>query len=323
MANDRRWIAIASLGLVAVFVVGMSLFPTGLVGGVDSGAALHGRKLCGNHNDELAQFVKEVKAQKSKLLPNAAGDFTDFLGELKASLDAHQLDKRAHLWLFDDDMRRVHPACGGDWMEFGVFNGGSINISAVWRRRHCGVGCPPLFGFDTFTGLPEAWSQDGGVGVFGGGAFSLDGIFPVVEPNVQLIKGLFSDSLPPFLRMEKEMHDRQAGEIPLAYLHVDCDLYAGSKDIFTLLNHKIVPGTVIVFDELVNYKLYKEHEVKAFWEWLNATKAKVATIGMKGPIQGQAHAMDIDLAVREHPQHQQGAAFVVVEKPGATMRIGW
>lgn len=123
--------------------------------------------------------------------------------------------------------------------------------------------------------------------------------------------------------LQKEMHDRQAGEIPLAYLHVDCDLYAGSKDIFTLLNHKIVPGTVIVFDELVNYKLYKEHEVKAFWEWLNATKAKVATIGMKGPIQGQAHAMDIDLAVREHPQHQQGAAFVVVEKPGATMRIGW
>lgn len=52
------------------------------------------------------------------------------------------------------------------------------------------------------AGLPEAWSQDGGVGVFGGGAFSLDGIFPVVEPNVQLIKGLFSDSLPPFLRME-------------------------------------------------------------------------------------------------------------------------
>lgn len=63
MANDRRWIAIASLGLVAVFVVGMSLFPTGLVGGVDSGAALHGRKLCGNHNDELAQFVKEVKVR--------------------------------------------------------------------------------------------------------------------------------------------------------------------------------------------------------------------------------------------------------------------
>lgn len=72
--------------------------------------------------------------------------------ELKASLDRHMLDKRAHLWLFDDDMRRVHPSCAGDWMEFGVFTGGSINMTAVWRRTHCGAGCPPVFGFDTFTG---------------------------------------------------------------------------------------------------------------------------------------------------------------------------
>ena len=54
-----------------------------------------------------------------------------------------------------------------------------------------------------------------------------------------------------------------------------------------------------------------------------ATGAKVATIGIKGPIEGTAHAMDIDLAVREHHQHQQGAAFVVVSKPGATTQIGW
>ena len=64
-------------------------------------------------------------------------------------------------------------------------------------------------------------------------------------------------------------------------------------------------------------------QVKAFFEWLTATKAKVATIGVKGPIEGHLHAMDIDLAVREHPQHQQGAAFVVVSRPGMTRRIGW
>ena len=29
------------------------------------------------------------------------------------------------------------------------------------------------------------------------------------------------------------------------------DLYAGAHDAFTLLSHKIVPGTLILFDELV------------------------------------------------------------------------
>lgn len=52
------------------------------------------------------------------------------------------------------------------------------------------------------AGLPETWSQDGAAGTFVGGSFSMKGMFPVVEPNVQLVKGLFSDSLPPFLRME-------------------------------------------------------------------------------------------------------------------------
>ena len=52
------------------------------------------------------------------------------------------------------------------------------------------------------VGLPEDWSQDHAGGTFGKAAFSMGGIFPAVEPNVQLVKGLFSDSLPPFLRME-------------------------------------------------------------------------------------------------------------------------
>ena len=104
--------------------------------------------------------------------------------------------------------------------------------------------------------------------------------------------------------------------VPLAYLHIDCDLYAGAHDAFTLLSHKIVPGTIILFDEIVNYKLYREHEVKAFWEWLQVSGAKVATIGVKGPIEGRTYGMDIDIAVKEHHWSVQSAAFLVVSKPG-------
>lgn len=104
--------------------------------------------------------------------------------------------------------------------------------------------------------------------------------------------------------------------VPLTYLHIDCDLYAGAHDAFTFLSHKIIPGTVIVFDELVNYKLYREHEVKAFWEWLQVSGAKVATIGVKGPIDGYGFGMELEVSVKEHPWWAQSAAFLVVSKPG-------
>ena len=66
----------------------------------------------------------------------------------------------------------------------------------------------------------------------------------------------------------------------------------------------------------VNYKAYREHEAKAFFEWLQVSGAKVATIGMLGPLPGQSHGMDLDLTVLEHPWEHQSAAFVVISKPG-------
>ena len=44
-----------------------------------------------------------------------------------------------------------------------------------------------------------------------------------VLPTVRLVKGLFNETLPQHL-----LHLRSTGgDMPIAYLHVDCDLYAG------------------------------------------------------------------------------------------------
>ena len=56
-------------------------------------------------------------------------------------------------------------------------------------------------GRHALQGLPESWTQDDGT-VFGQGAFSLGGQFPAVEDNIHLVKGLFSDSIPPFLQLQ-------------------------------------------------------------------------------------------------------------------------
>ena len=43
-------------------------------------------------------------------------------------------------------------------MEFGVHTGGTITWTANWRTKYCTIDSPPVYGFDTFTGLPEGWS---------------------------------------------------------------------------------------------------------------------------------------------------------------------
>ena len=54
----------------------------------------------------------------------------------------------------------------------------------------------------------------------------------------------------------------------ISYLHIDCDLYSSTKDIFDLLGHLIAPGTVIVFDEYFNYAGWKDGEYLAFQEFV-------------------------------------------------------
>lgn len=51
--------------------------------------------------------------------------------------------------------------------------------------------------------------------------------------------------------------------------------YAGAIDALMLLDPYIAPGCIVLFDDLVNYPDYREHEIKALWEWLEASKRQV------------------------------------------------
>lgn len=46
-------------------------------------------------------------------------------------------------------------------MEFGVFEGRTINGVGDYRKRNCDADPNSnfVYGFDTFTGLPEAWGE--------------------------------------------------------------------------------------------------------------------------------------------------------------------
>jgi len=159
-----------------------------------------------------------------------------------------------------------HVVLDGLWVEFGVYKGGSIGTIA---------NCNPnktIYGFDSFEGLPEKWDDDNPKGVY-----SLNGNIPprifrglnVIhgEPyqdwnnNIVLIKGLFEDTLPEFVQKHPEN---------VAFMHIDSDLYSSAKTILDTFKDKIVPGTIICFDDWCGYPTNadQEHEIKAFAEFL-------------------------------------------------------
>lgn len=145
----------------------------------------------------------------------------------------------------------------GLYCEFGVFSGESINYIARHTSR-------PVYGFDSFEGLPERWT-DG----FPAGHFALSQL-PKVCSHVQLIKGWFHETLPNFLLQHKES---------VSFLHIDCDLYSATKTILALLQSRICPGTVIVFDEYFNYPGWQNGEFRAFHDFIDASAYSYEYIG--------------------------------------------
>ena len=149
----------------------------------------------------------------------------------------------------------------GDILEFGVYQGGTINFIAE-RFPH-----KLIYGFDSFEGLPEDWniSYKEKFNKHKKGYFAVDNI-PEVKSNVTLVKGFFDTSLPKWL---EENNLKQ-----ISLLHVDSDLYSSAKIIFDNLNKYIVEGTIIIFDEFYpwgrkRYETWEQHEYKAFCEWID------------------------------------------------------
>lgn len=142
-------------------------------------------------------------------------------------------------------------------LEFGVYKGETINyISSKTEKM--------VYGFDSFEGLPERW-RDG----YLANHFSVDEL-PKVNANVQLIKGWFNASLPAFIKNKNEN---------AALLHIDCDLYSSTQDVFRTLEKNIVKGTVIVFDEFFNYPGWQNGEFKAFSQYVEQNNVSFEYIG--------------------------------------------
>jgi methyltransferase family protein len=131
-------------------------------------------------------------------------------------------------------------------MEFGVAGGTSF-------RSLCNIVAPrKVYGFDWFYGLPEYWNANNPQG-----KFSTDGVIPEVPENGVIVAGLVQNTLERFLKTV---------DGTVAFAHMDLDLYSSTKYVLDKLAPRCVPGTILLFDEIVDNP---HHEERAFLEFLD------------------------------------------------------
>jgi len=150
--------------------------------------------------------------------------------------------------------------------EFGVHTGVSLRAIRNFRK-------PPLFGFDSFDGLPTDW-ETGGAVPHPAGTFACEPPSDLAS-GVKLVRGWFEDTIGPW-------KDKHSGDVQM--LHIDCDLYKSAREVLFGLNDRIKPGAVVLFDELVdfgqtNYPNWRDGEWRALNEWLAECGREVEPIG--------------------------------------------
>jgi predicted O-methyltransferase YrrM len=134
-------------------------------------------------------------------------------------------------------------------LEFGVATGRTLTVIAAAR------GNKQVFGFDSFQGLPEDWRTN-----IPAGTFKTDTLPDV--PGTELVVGLFQDTLPGFLASHAE---------PVAFVHLDADLYSSTTTVLQHIGPRLRPGSVLVFDEYFNYPGWQQHEHRAWQEFVAAS----------------------------------------------------
>ena len=119
----------------------------------------------------------------------------------------------------------THALKEGLFLEFGVWKGDSLKyLSTIKSDKR-------FYGFDTFKGLPEDWSD-----FYPKGHMMLN-TPPYIPGDVILVEGLFQDTLNGFLDEHSEK---------VSFLHLDADLYSSTKFVlFTLADrNRLQDGTV-------------------------------------------------------------------------------
>lgn len=177
----------------------------------------------------------------------------------------------------------------GDYIEFGVYTGGSFieafntlqhafgpfqkihgertledikELTRLWSKIR-------FFAFDSFQGLPDIEGIDKNGKDFVKGKYlcsekkflkNLSNAGVLME-KVNVVSGWYENTC------IKETRDKLSLK-KAAIIHIDCDLYTSTKVALKFIEPLLTDGTIIIFDDWFCFKGNPNlGEQKAFWEW--------------------------------------------------------
>lgn len=163
----------------------------------------------------------------------------------------------------------------GDYLEFGVFKGGSLLYS---QQAADALQLPPmrLIGFDSFQGLPDEPDQSREVFYRGQYSCGEAQVRTWLSQNgadwdrIVLVPGFYDRTLVP----EKK---RELGLTKCAVAMLDCDIYSSTKVALEWIDDLIAPGSVVILDDWDAYgddekswqdgqrRAMKEHSQTSQW----------------------------------------------------------
>ena len=107
---------------------------------------------------------------------------------------------------------------------------------------------------------------------------------PEVPANVTLVKGWFNETLPGFLKTHPG---------PIAFVHLDCDLYSSTTEVLNLIGSRLHAGSVIVLDDFLEEPGWQHEEHKAFFEFVEKQQVEFEYIGYTTGVPSSAAAIRI------------------------------
>jgi len=157
----------------------------------------------------------------------------------------------------------------GSYLEFGVYRGSTFaQFYHAFRRRRLDV---PMFGFDSFRGLPSAGDVDADPGFrrYAEGYFACSeaeartalGYRRVPADAYTLIPGFYEDSLSPALY-------QRPGLSPAALVFLDCFYYRSTRAALRFITPTLQDGTVLMCNSYFRFKAHPDHGGRgALAEW--------------------------------------------------------
>jgi hypothetical protein len=139
------------------------------------------------------------------------------------------------------------------FLEFGVYKGESLKffskILEIYNKK--------IYGFDSFEGLSHDWvgNLNHPTDTFAIKEFPL----PLKDKNYEVIIGDIFKTLPGFINKNLKLSH-------IHFIHIDVDIYEVAIFILKNLKKYLIPGSVILFDEMHSYPGFEKGEFKALQE---------------------------------------------------------